>query len=579
MVAKTWNIKEINEHAAISLQKELNGTRASIYRLLVARGLDSYSKVASFFKPSLEQLHSPWLMKDMDKAVERIIHAIHNNEKILLFGDYDVDGTTSVSLMYRFLSEVYNREQLLYYIPDRYHEGYGLNQSGIEYGIEHGASLIITVDCGITSNDLIREASAEGEIDFIICDHHLPPDEIPCATAVLNPKQARCDYPFKELCGCGVCFKLIQAITERLQLPEEQYLAYLDLVVLATSADVVPIQDENRVLCHFGLAKANQTPCSGIQALKEAAGYDRALSMRDIAFGIAPMINAAGRIAHAATVVSLFTTDDAQKAKVMAEQLVEFNKIRKDHDKEVKTEAISLLEEQASVGQYSASVVYKHGWHQGVLGIVASRLIELYYRPTIVLTDGDEYISGSARSIPGYNIYNAIDACKEYLIRFGGHEAAAGLTLAKENLVPFTEKFDRVVADTLLPEIATPVIHIDIELDLSEIDFLFFNTINRLRPFGHKNPMPIFLSKQIEIHPQTRIVAENHVRFIFKVDENKWITGIAFNQKVRFLSIDKNTPLDIVYQIEKNSWNGQKSLQLKVIDFRPSTLSSYKNEI
>lgn len=568
MIQKKWVIRNTDPVKVKNLKDQLGQTSDVLCSLLVSRGLDNYEKVKQFFNPSLSRLHNPWLMKDMDKAVGRVMKAIQNHEKILIYGDYDVDGTTATAMLLRFLKVCYPGQNTDFYIPDRYLEGYGLSYQGIEYAKEKNVTLIIALDCGITGNDVIHES--KDSIDFIICDHHLPGSELPEAIAILNPKQKNCPYPFKELCGCGVTFKFITALSEKMGLDEKVSHSYLDLVALATGADVVPILDENRILVHFGLQLLNEKPCEGIKALKETNDKIKIYTLINVIFGLAPKINAAGRMHHARLAVELFIEDDTEEAKSLARQLYELNDRRKHEDETITKEALSILANEEITLPKKSSVVFREEWHQGVIGIVASRLIENYYRPTIVLTKGKEFVSGSARSIRGFNIYNAIHACKEYLVKFGGHNAAAGLTLLPENLEIFSEKFEEVVSQTLPEEFAIPQITIDTKISLDDIQNRLYKTLLRMEPFGQQNPEPVFITKNLKLNEYSRVVGENHVRFVFVTKDKKYISGIGFNLKEQFSELSEGANIDIVYTIHENEWKDQKTLQLKIIDFKPS---------
>lgn len=569
MNMKTWQVRPIDDAMVAALQAQLPGTSERLCALLVARGLHTHDLAKEFFVPALDTLHCPWKLQDMDKAVHRILTALKEGENILLFGDYDVDGTASVAMMYRFLAKHTLADRLSYYIPDRYTEGYGLSRAGIEYAIEKEVTLIITLDCGITGNELINHSSTADGIDYIVCDHHLPGTELPRAVAILNPHRHDCSYPFKDLCGAGVAFKLLMALCERLGEPSSSYLCYLDLVALATGADVVPILGENRVLVHFGLERLNNNPCSGIAALKELNEKPGDYNLNRVVFNLAPKINAAGRMEHGRQAVRLLMEDDPEVVGEIARKLHDHNEVRRQHDLQVTKEAIELLRTYDPEGNSRSTVVYKEGWHKGVLGIVASRLIESYHRPTIVLTSGDHFISGSARSIAGFNIYEAICGCAEYLVHFGGHTAAAGLTIRPEQVEHFKKKFEAVVSDTLLPEHATPKLTIDLEIELHDINFLFYNSIRRMEPFGAGNPEPVFFTKSL-LPRESRIVGSDHVRFVFLTTTGRYLTGISFNAKDKLNNITPGKRIDIAYTIDENIWNDKKSLQLKVIDFKLS---------
>ena len=504
----------------------------------------------------------------MEKAVERIEKAIENQERILVFGDYDVDGTTSVASMYRFLKKIYKEENIDFYIPHRYREGYGISKMGIDFAKENNFKLIISLDCGIKSVELIGYARNLG-LDFIVCDHHLPDEELPMAYAILNPKQKDCNYPFKELCGCGVGFKLISAISERLGLHENDYLCYLDLVVTAIGADIVPITGENRVLAFYGLQKLNTSPCAGLKALMELSGVQKKFSINNVVFIIAPRVNAAGRMDDASKAVKLFIEDDFTKAKQYAEMLHSDNTERKDADTSITEEAFSMISNDEEMIARKTTVVYKSHWHKGVVGIVASRLIEKYYRPTVVLTGTGKIIGGSARSVPGFNLYEAIHSCREHLIGYGGHFAAAGMTMSAENVSAFSRKFEEIVSATIDPYLLTPEFCIDTEINFDDINKSFFNIINQMEPYGPGNLRPLFLTRNVYNTSWSKIVKEQHIRFVVK-NKNKTITGIGFNLAEKFPLLQSNQPVDIVFTIDENVFNGETNLQLKVIDIRAS---------
>lgn len=551
------------ESQALQTALQINATLCTI---LAQRGIDDYEKAFRFFRPSIDHLHDPWLMKDMDKAVTRILAAIQQQEKILVFGDYDVDGTTAVSCMYRFLHHLH--KGIEFYIPHRYKEGYGVSREGIQFAQSSGCSLIISLDCGIKSVELIREAAGMG-IDFIVCDHHLPDPELPQAVAILNPKQPDCLYPYKELCGCGVGFKLIQALSQKLDLPQEAYLKYLDLVATAVAADIVPLTGENRILAYFGLQQINSKPCAGLKVLIEQGKLTAPILLNNLIFVIAPRINAAGRMDDARKAVQLFIEEDIEKARSYAEELQVNNTDRKEADLTITTEALALIQGDPIMLQRKTTVLFQEHWHKGVVGIVASRLIENYYRPTIVLTKSGEVIAGSARSVNGFNLYEAIHACREHLIGYGGHFAAAGMTLLPEQVSAFSEKFEEVVAATIMPESLVPEITIDAVVNFEDLKLSFYNIICQMEPFGPCNTKPVFLSKNIFNTGHSKLVKDQHIRFVVK-QQNITITGIGFNMASRFHLLEQNRPIDIVYTLDLNEWNGEKYLQLKVIDFRLS---------
>ena len=564
---KRWRIIEADKNQANQLQASLS-ISLPLCNILIQRGIDTFEKAKDYFRPQLSQLHNPFLMKDMEKAVERILLAITNNEKILVFGDYDVDGTTSVAIMYRFLKKIYNEEKIDFYIPHRYREGYGVSKQGIDFAKENNFGLIISLDCGIKSTELIRYASTL-KLDFIVCDHHLPDEELPPAIAILNPKQKDCNYPYKELCGCGVGFKLITALSQRLGLHENEYLSYLDLVVTAIGADIVPITGENRILAFYGLQKLNATPSPGIKALIELSKIEKEFSINNVVFIIAPRINAAGRMDDASKAVRMFIEDDPVKAKEYAEMLHSDNTDRKDADSTITEEALSMISNNPEMLSRKSTVVFQSHWHKGVVGIVASRLIETYYRPTVVLTLGECVVGGSARSVPGFNLYEAIHACREHLIGYGGHFAAAGMSMLPEQVEAFSKKFEDVVSATIDPSLLIPELIINTEISFKNITKGFYKIITQMEPYGPENMRPVFVTRNVTNTPWTKIVKEQHIRFVVK-NEDITLTGIGFNLAEKFPLLEMNKPIDIVYTIDENEWNGETNLQLKVIDIRLS---------
>jgi single-stranded-DNA-specific exonuclease len=561
---KRWKILAAGENNVTALQQALK-ISPILTRILVQRGIGTYEDAKSFFRPALTDLHSPWLMKDMELAVSRIFRAFEQKEKILVFGDYDVDGTTSVASMYQFLKARYDAVD--FYIPHRYKEGYGVSKLGIDHAKENGFKLIISLDCGIKSVELIAYAKDLG-IDFIVCDHHLPDPQLPDAVAILNPKQPGCSYPYKELCGCGVGFKLMMALSERSGLPESSYLEYLDLVATAIAADIVPMTGENRVMAYYGLKKVNENPCAGIKALMQLAAVQKEMHINSLVFIIAPRVNAAGRMDDAKKAVQLFIEKDPRKALEFAEMLHSDNTDRKEADMNITEEALSLLKDPLLLDR-KTTVVFKEHWHKGVVGIVASRLIESYYRPTIVLTRSGDIVAGSARSVAGFNLYEAIHECREHLLGYGGHFAAAGMTLLPEKVEAFSLKFEEVVSRIILPELLVPEIVIDAEVDFTELKESFYNIICQMEPFGPENLRPIFISRNLKETGFSKIVKEQHIRFVLK-QNGVTFTGIGFNLATKFHLLQMNHPLDVVYTLDINEWQGTRTLQLKVIDFRLS---------
>ena len=566
---KRWNILKANEDDIAVLAGSLK-IHPALCRILAQRGFDTFEKAKLFFRPQLKDLHSPWLMKDMNAAVTRVQSAINNNENILVFGDYDVDGTTSVACMYRFLKNQYQHTE--FYIPHRYREGYGVSKAGIDFAHDNNFSLIISLDCGIKSVELIAYAATLG-IDFIVCDHHMPDAELPPAIAILNPKQKDCTYPYKELCGCGVGFKLIQALCETWQLPDTYFLEFLDLVATAIAADIVPLTGENRVLAFYGLKKVNENPCTRIKALLKLAGQQKEVHITNLVFIVAPRINAAGRMDDARKAVQLFIEDDFSKALEYAEMLHNDNTDRKEADSNITEEALSIIQNDTTLINRKTTVVYREHWHKGVVGIVASRLIENYYRPTIVLTKSGDIVAGSARSVPGFNLYEAIHACRESLLGYGGHFAAAGMTLLEEKVQQFADKFEEVVHASIAPELLIPEITIDAAVTFKDITQGFYNILLQMEPFGPENMRPVFITRNAVETGYSKIVKEKHVRFVIK-QNGCTFTGIGFNLAEKFSLLKKDAPFDVVFTLDINEWNGEQNLQLRVVDFStPQTVN------
>ena len=569
---KRWSILPADNIATANLQTSLK-INNSICKILVKRGITDYEKAKNYFRPSLKDLHDPFLMKDMYKAVYRITTAIETNEKILIYGDYDVDGTTSVASMFQFICSIHNKELVEFYIPHRYREGYGISKLGIDYAAENNFTLIIALDCGIKSTELIAYAKKLG-IDFIICDHHLPDDILPEAIAILNAKQKDCLYPFKELCGCGVGFKLITALAIKFSIGEAQYFCYLDLVALAIGADIVPMNGENRILAYFGLKQINSNTCAGIKALIKLGGIQKILTINDVVFVIAPRINAAGRMDDAKKAVRLFIEKDETKAVELAEELHGDNTDRKEADSAITAEAITIIENDIVLINKKTTVVYREHWHKGVVGIVASRLTEKFYRPTIVLTRSGDIVAGSARSVVGYNLYNAVNECKEYLLGYGGHFAAAGMSLLPENVIAFADKFEEVVAASIEAHLLIPEIIIDAPILFSEINESVYKIICQMEPFGPENMRPVFIAQNIIETGYSKIVKDHHIRFVVK-QANKTFTGIGFNLADKFNLLASKEPIDLVFTLDENFWNGTTTIQLKIIDLRLSSPSNY----
>jgi single-stranded-DNA-specific exonuclease len=577
IIKKNWQLQPNPEKLKIEALSQALNTDELISTLLVQRGIETYEAAKKFFRPDLNDLHDPFLMKDMDKAIDRIKYAISNKEKIMVYGDYDVDGTTSVALVYGFLREFVDENLLSFYIPDRYSEGYGISFTGIDVAAEMNVSLIIALDCGIRSNDKINYAT-EKKIDFIICDHHLPAEEIPAAAAVLDPKRKDCKYPYKELSGCGIGYKLIQALNSSLQLNKD-VTKWLDLVVTSIAADIVPITGENRILAYYGLQKINDSPRIGIQELlnvrKEnasksntAAEVKKEISISDIVFSIAPRINAAGRIEHGKKAVELLIAETEINAFDIGKLINVNNNTRKDLDKQITAEALEIIETNEAIKNGNSTVLYKPDWHKGVVGIVASRVIEKYYKPTIILTESNGMATGSARSVKDFDVHAALEQCADLLVQFGGHKYAAGMTLKLENVAAFQKRFEEVVSANIQEYQKTPVQEIDLEINLDHIDAKFNRILKQFSPFGPGNMAPVFLTRNLLDEGNLRIVGSNHLK-LKMVDENGiGVPAIAFNLGQFFDPISKGIPIDICYNIEDNNWNNTVNLQLNIKDIK-----------
>ena len=536
--------------------------RPLLAQLLIQRGIDSFEKAKSFFRSDLEELHNPFLMKDMDKAAQRLSSAIDANEKILIYGDYDVDGTTSVSLMYSFLKHFI--QQLEFYIPDRYTEGYGVSKQGIEYAIEHQFSLIITLDCGIRANKMVDFAH-EHNIDVIICDHHNPTDKLPNAVAILDPKREDCNYPYKELSGCGVGFKLLQALCLEKNYDETMLYEFLDFVTVSIAADIVPITGENRILAAKGLELLNQNKRPGFKALKQISNFNDELTISNVVFGFAPRINAAGRINHAKDAVKVLISESDEEALQLVETVNNANIERKDLNKIIQEEALELIRNDEFLKTSKTTVLYKEDWHKGIVGIVASRCIEEFYRPTIILTEANGKAVGSARSVRGFSVYDALLECEDLLEQFGGHKYAAGMTIDLKNIEAFKQKFELVVANTITEEQLTPKIHIDLEVQFSDLDMKFYNIITQMAPFGPGNMTPVFRAKGVIDTGGSKIVGETqeHLRLTLKQGSTQMV-GIAFGMADKLDIVKSGKPFEICFTLEINEWQGKQSLQLMV---------------
>ena len=559
-----------NSETIHKLAGELN-IHPILAQLLVQRGVNTFDEAKHFFRPSLSDLHDPFLMKDMDKAVERISNAILNKEKILVYGDYDVDGTTAVSLVYTFLHNQYVNVE--YYIPDRYKEGYGISIQGIDYAKENGCNLIIALDCGIKSIDKIEYANKLG-VDFIICDHHRPGSELPNAVAVLDPKRTDCEYPYKELSGCGVGFKLIQAIAQQKGIPFEDLTQYLDLVAVSIAADIVPITGENRILAFYGLKLLNENPRPGFKAILELSNFKKdEITVNDVVFLIAPRINAAGRIESGKSAVELLVSKNDNVAGLLGDGINEHNLKRKDLDASITEHALQLIEESEDHQYRKSTVLYNSAWHKGVIGIVASRLTEKYYRPTIVLTksnDENNMVSGSARSVKDFDVYNAIESCSDLLEQFGGHMYAAGLTMKEENVQEFIERFEEVVSSTIEDRMLVREVEIDAELNLNDINQKFFNILKQFAPFGPGNMSPIFKSSNLRDNGRGKVVGNNHLKLTLVQHEDYQSTfdGIAFQLGHHHPQVEQQDAFEVVYHIEENNFNNRTTLQLNIKDLK-----------
>ena len=571
-----WNIRcltAVEQETQQQLERELNISSAAA-RMLVVRGIQTADEARQFIRPSLDKLHDPFLMKDMDKAVERLHQAITQGEKILIYGDYDVDGTTAVAVMYRFLLPLASSplaSRLDYYIPDRYTEGYGVSTQGIDYALAQGCGLIITLDCGIKAVEKVAYAASKG-IDVIVCDHHTPGDELPQAIAVLNMKRNDCPYPYKDLSGCGVGFKLAQAYTQKYGLPFENLVPLLQLLAMSIASDIVPITGENRILAHFGIQQLNKAPFTGLSAIMQVASIEaRTLTINDLVYKIGPRINACGRMKSGRAAVELLLTDDPDFARQQAEEVNHHNEDRRDCDTETTKEALAQLQDDPTFANRRSTVVYAPHWHKGVVGIVASRLTETYYRPTIVLTAGENgIISGSARSVGGFDIYAAIDSCLDLLTNFGGHKYAAGLSMHIDNLPAFCERFEHYVATHIREDQLQPTLQIEAELQLGDITKQFYNVLRHLEPFGPGNPRPLFVSRRLINHRDTRAVGKEREHLRLDVtDRINAITGIAFGRADMADYIQNGNAVDICYELNENTFNHYTTIQMMVQDIQP----------
>ena len=557
---KNWNILESKNTVVSELSKALNVSEI-VAHLLALRGITTFDEAKSFFRPEISQLHNPFLMKNMQKAVDRIETVIASGEKVLVYGDYDVDGTTSVAMMYSFLKK--KIKEIEYYIPCRYDEGYGISLKGIDYAKENNFALIIALDCGIRAVNQVDYANEKG-VDFIICDHHNPAEKVPEAVAILNPKQIDCNYPYKELSGCGVGFKLIQAFSQQNNIDFSEIIEYLDLLTVSIGADIVPMTGENRVFSFYGLQQINKSPRVGLKALMETANKTKEVTVTDLVFGVAPRINAAGRIDHARKAVEILVETDYSKAKLFADKIEENNTTRKDLDKSITKKALEMVDVKKK-----STVVYSENWHKGVVGIVASRLIETHYKPTIVLAEKEGVLTGSARSVHDFDLYSAIAKCEHLCEKFGGHKYAAGLSIKKENLPQFIDAFEKAVIESITEDQLTPKINIDMVIDINNVDDKLYRIIKQFAPFGPKNLPPIFVSKGVIDNGYGKQVGEDKSHLRINVKRNKdAIAGIGFSMGKYFEMIKDNQTFDICYSISENEWNGKKSLQLGLRDIK-----------
>jgi single-stranded-DNA-specific exonuclease len=566
---KKWIVKEKGDVSVVKQLAAALSVSESLANLMVQRDINTAKEADSFFNPSLEYLHDPFLMKDMNIAVDRISTAVKKNERILVYGDYDVDGTTAVALVYSFLKEQYSNVE--YYIPDRYKEGYGVSFQGLDFAYQSNCKVVITLDCGIKAVEKVKYARTKG-LDVIICDHHYPGDEIPKALAVLDPKQPLCSYPYKELSGCGVGFKLIHAFSRVHGIPFSMIAHYLDLVAVSIASDIVPITGENRVLAYYGLKQLNEAPRTGLREIIRESEVTRALTIEDVVFKIGPRINAAGRMETGSKAVDLLVSTDTRLATGISKEINNFNIERRSVDRIITTEAMRMISEDQRTVNSRTTVLYNPNWKKGVIGIVASRLIETYYRPTVILTESNGFATGSARSVQGYDLYQAIESCSDLLESFGGHMFAAGLTLKKENIIPFMERFEQYVNRTITDDQLVPRIFIDTELSFSEVNDDFFKSLSLFQPFGPENMSPLFVSRNVFDTGAGRMVGSSgeHLKLDLCQESTgqKSFPAIAFSQANHFEYIRAGNPFDICYSVEMNEFRGNRTLQLNIRDIK-----------
>ncbi len=574
MTEKNWKLRpnpstKSEKSEVKNLSEELN-IDSNLATLLWQRGIRNFEEAKLFFRPSLDHLHDPYLMKDMDMAVDRLQKAIDNKENILIYGDYDVDGTTAVAMVYGFLKEFY--QNLEYYNPDRYAEGYGISTQSIDWAADKKISLIIALDCGIKAIDKVAYANSKYGIDYIICDHHEPGEELPNAVAVLDPKRTDCSYPFKELTGNGVGFKLLQAWADKNEIPFDRLLEYIDLAMVSIGSDIVPILGENRILAHFGLKKINENPRTGLKALKEVSGFQGEMSIESVVFTIGPRINAAGRIKHAKAAVQLLLEDDYKKAVEFAYEIQKHNTERKTHDSGITVEALNMIRsDEWLLNEAKSTVLFKEDWHKGVIGIVASRCIEHYYRPTIIFTGTKgNMAAGSARSVSGFDLYSAIEACSHLLEQFGGHMHAAGMTIEKDNIEKFRMAFNEVVITRITQDQLIPAIDVDLEITLSDLSPKFYRIMKQMGPFGPKNMQPVFVSRQVTLAKEPQILKEKHLKLeLLEEETGVTFTALGFGMTENFYpKLMETKYFDVCYSLEENTFREQSSLQLYLKDVK-----------
>lgn len=567
---KNWIIKSQGPEAEVLALSRALGIHRVLANLLVQRGIRTFDEAKDFFSPDLGKMHDPYLMKDMDRAVERIMAAIKNDESVLIYGDYDVDGTTAVALLYSFLKD--HLPRIDFYIPDRYHEGYGVSKLGIDYAVEKGCRIIISLDCGIKAVQKVAYAKSKG-VEFIICDHHTPGDQLPEATAVLDPKRVDCTYPYKELSGCGVGFKLVQALAGELGIPFGNIVHLLDLVVVSIASDIVSITGENRIMAHYGLRQLAATPRIGLKAIMNIAAFnENNITIEEIVFKIGPRLNAAGRMESGRTAVELLICGNMEEAMKMSHNINSINTERRGVDTSITRQAVEMIQRDPLLREQKSTVLFNPEWHKGVIGIVASRLMDYYYRPTVILTRSNGLATGSARSVNGFDLYQAIDSCSDLLENFGGHKYAAGLTMKLGNIKAFTRRFEEYVRETITPDQLIPVVEIDTEMQLEEIDEEFMRVLNQFRPFGPDNNAPVFLTENVSDNGMGRRVGNegDHLKLNLVQEANPYMVfaGIAFQMGKKLGDIAHGKPFDICYSVEENEYRGRKNVQLNVKDLK-----------